>query len=89
MGRRPSLDDQEKQNITKLQGNGKTALETAIQLKRDARTIKKAIQNINFIRKTGSDIGKCAFSKRELRKIAKAAKKCPLTAASPFLERLG
>ena len=83
MSRRPSLDDQEKQNITKLLGNDKTALEIAKHLKRDARTIKKAIQNINFTRKTRSDKGKRSFSKRELRKIAKAAKKCPLTAARP------
>ena len=88
MDRRPSLDDQEKQNITKLLGNGKTALEIAKQLKRDARTIKNGIQNINLTRKTRNDKGKCAFSKRKLRKIAKAAQKCPLRAARPYLKRL-
>ena len=31
MDRKPSLHDQEKQNITKLLGNGKTALEIAKQ----------------------------------------------------------
>ena len=77
MGRRPSLNHQEKQNITKLLGNGKAALEIAKHLKRDVRTIKKAIQNINFTRKMHSDKDKCAFSKREVRKIAKAAKNAP------------
>ena len=64
MGKKPSLDDQEKQNITKVLGNGKIALEIPKHLKSDARTIKKAIQSINFIRKTRSDKGKCAFRKR-------------------------
>ena len=86
MGRRSSLDDQEKQNIIKLLGNDKTALEITKHLKRDARTIKKAIQNINFTRKMRSDKGKCAFSKRELRKIAKTAKK---SLARSSLKRLG
>ena len=34
MDRRPSLDNQEKQNFTKLLGNRKTALEIAKHLKR-------------------------------------------------------
>ena len=89
MGRRPSLDDQEKQNITKLLGNGKNALEIAKHLKKDARTIKNAIQNINFTRKTRCNKGKCAFSKRELRKIAKAAKKMPVNSSKAIFEETG
>ena len=89
MGKKPSRSDSERQQITKLLTEGKNALEIGGVLQRDPRTIKKAIENITFERKSRRDKGQSMFSELDLRKIKIAAKKMPLHSSKTIFESAG
>ena len=59
MDRRSSIDDQKKQNIAKLLGDGITALEITKYFKKLYEANQKSNSNINFTRK--ACIGKKIF----------------------------
>ena len=69
MGKAVSLSPNERRLVTQKLGVGLKPSQIAQDLHRDTRTIKKAIENINFTRKTRSDVGKSKVSARCLRKI--------------------
>lgn len=56
------------------------------ELMRDLRTVKKAIQNINFQRKIRSDKSKFMYSPRDIRRIIMATKKLPLNSSKAIFE---
>ena len=89
MGKKPSLSNSERQKITQLLAEGKSAHDIGRVLQRDARTIKKAVENITFKRKTRKDMGQSMFSERDLRKIKIAAKKMPLHSSKTIFESAG
>ena len=77
MRKNKSLSTDERARITKRASEGASPA-IAKEFKRDPRTIKKAIENINFTRKVQKDCGKSKLSPRDMRKIALAARKMPL-----------
>ena len=89
MGKKPSLSNTERQKITQLLAEGKNAHEIGRVLQRDPRTIKKAIENTTFTRKTRKDKGQSSFSERDLRKIKMAAKKMPHHSSKTIFESPG
>ena len=89
MGKKATLSKSERQKITNLLAEGHDCKEIATTLQRDPRTIKKAISNINFKRKTRKNQGKTKFSKRDIRKIKIAAKKMPLHSSKAIFESAG
>jgi hypothetical protein len=58
-------------------------------LKRDHRSIKKYVKNINTQRKKRSDAGKRKVSSREMRKLRTALAKNPLASSKTIFEQSG
>ena len=75
MGKGESLSQDERIIIPQKLAEGLKPSQIARFLDRDTRTIKKAIKNINFTRKTRSDRGKFILSARDLRKLKSTVKK--------------
>jgi len=87
MGRNKSLSENERQKICQMLGENINVIEIAKHLHRDTRTVKKAIQNINFQRKPRSDKGKSLVSVREKRKLCRTMRQQPLlTSKQVFAE---
>ena len=76
MGKCKSLNANERATIIKRLSEGASSAVIAKEIKRDPRTIKKAIDSINFTRKTRKHTGKRKISPRYMRKIALVAKIC-------------
>ena len=89
MGKNKSLSTDERARITKRASEGASPAVIAKELKRDPRTIKKAIENINFTRKVRKDRGKSKLSPRDMRKIALAARKMPLHSSKSIFDAAG
>ena len=60
----------------------------AKEMKRDPRTVKKVIENMNFTRKVRNNIGKGKISPGDMRKIAIVAKKMHFHSSKPILTQL-
>lgn len=88
MGRKQSLTADERTTIVKRASEGASPAAIAKDLGRDVRTVKKAIENINFTRKVRCDTGKCKVGTRDMRKIAQVTEKMPCTVVKPFLKLL-
>ena len=69
------LTSNERKVITQKPAQRLTISQIAKDLQRDRRTIKKAIADINFKRKTRSDKGKFMLSDRDMRKLTIIVKK--------------
>ena len=89
MGKNKSLSAEERAIITKRLSEGASPPDIAKELQRDTRTIKKAIDNVNFTRKTRSDIGKSKISPRDMRKLVRVAKKMPLHSSKAIFDAAG
>ena len=76
-------------HYTKKIGEGLKPCQIAKDLNRDSRTIKKAIENINFGRKTRSDAGKSKVTARCLRKIKNIVRKHPLSTSKTIFDIAG
>ena len=64
MGRRRSVSENEKAEIVQMLAAKVQTVDIAKRLKRDHRTIKKYIENINTQRKRRSDAGKRKVTSR-------------------------
>ena len=89
MGKNKSLSTDERARITKRASEGASSTVIAKELKRNPRTIKKAIENINFTRKVRKDRGKSKLSSRVMREIALAARKMPLHSSKSIFDAAG
>ena len=78
------LSPDERQKITQYLAEGVKPSDIAKLLNRNIKTVKKAIQNINYGRKPCVYKGKYKISDRDLRKIKKVARKHPY-ATSRFI----
>ena len=83
------LSSDECRIITQKLAQGQKAPQIARHLKRDTRTIKKAINNINYEWKTPSTKGKCMISDRYMRKLKRLIKKHPLLSSKAIFEKAG
>ena len=77
MGRRRSVSENEKAEIVQMLAARVHTVDVAKRLKRDHRTIKKYVENINTQRKKRSDAGKRKVTAREMRKLKFALAKNP------------
>ena len=89
MGRRRSVSQNEKAEIVKMLAAKVQTVEIAKRLKRDHRTIKNYVENINTARKKRSDAGKRKVTSREMRKIKFALAKNPLASSKTIFEQSG
>ena len=89
MGKGVSLSLNERKLITQKLGLGLKPCQIAEELKRDIRTINKAIENIHFTRKKRSDIGKSQITARDLRKIKSIMRKRPLSSSKTIFNLAG
>jgi len=89
MGKNKSLSATERATITKRLSEGVSPTVIAKEIKRDPRTVKKAVENINFTRKIRKDHGKSKLSPRDMRKIALAARKMPLHTSKAVFNAAG
>ena len=89
MGKGESLSQDERIIIPQKLAEGLKPSQIARLLDRDTRTIKKAIMNINFTRKTRSDRGKFILSARDLRKLKSTVKKQPLSTSKSIFNSAG
>ena len=89
MGRGTHLTSDERKLITRHLSEGLQACQIGTLLGRDTRTIKKAINNINFCRKTRSDKGTSIVSKRDKQKIRGVMKKHPLLTSAAIFSKAG
>ena len=89
MGRRRSVSQNEKTEIVKMLAAKVETVEIAKRLKRDHRTIKKYVENINTARKKRSDAGKRKVTSREMRKLKFALAKNPLASSKTIFEQSG
>ena len=83
------MTSNERKFITQKLAQGLKAPQIAKDLKRDARTIKKAIIDINFKSKTRSCKGKSMPSVRDMRKITFIVKKHPLLSSKQVFAKAG
>lgn len=90
MGRGKPLNNEERQRITKFLKGGFNIDRIAKLLKRDRKTIRKAVENINFTRKTRSDKGKIkCLSNRDIRKLKFSLAKHPLYSSKQIFAAAG
>ena len=89
MGKAVSLSPNERRVITQKLGDGLKPCHKAELLKQDIRTIKTAIENINYTRKTRSDVGKSKITVRDLRKIKSTVRKHPLSSSKNIFNLAG
>ena len=89
MPRGTHLRPDESRLITRHLAEGLQARQIGILLGRDLKTIKKAINDINFHRKPRKDIGKSIVSKRDKQKIRYVMKKYPLLTSAAIFAKAG
>ena len=87
MGRRRTVSENEKAEIAQMLTAKVQTVDIAKRVKRDHRTIKQYVGNINTQRKRRSDAGKRKVTSREMRKLKFALAKNPL--ASSKFEKAG
>ena len=73
MCKNKSLSDNKRSTMTERASEGVSPAVIAKEMKRDPRTVKKVIENMNFTLKVRNDIGKGKISPRDMRKIATVA----------------
>ena len=83
------LSPEERRIITQKLAKGLQPCQIAKLLKRDTRTIKKAINNIDYQRKSRRYYGKLKVTERELRKIKKVVRKHPLATSKFIFDKAG
>ena len=89
MQRGTHLRPDEHRLITRHFAEGLPARQIGILLGRDPRTIKKAINDINFRRKLRKDKGKSIVSKRDKQKIRHVMKENPLLTSAAIFANAG
>ena len=86
MARGKKLSSDERKTITQKLAQGNKACQIARHLSRDTRTIKKAINDINYKWKTRSNKGAFILSDRTLRKIKNLVRKHPLLSSKAIFD---
>ena len=89
MPRGTILSSNERKLITQKLSQRITVPQIARDLQRDTRTIKKAINDINFKSKTRSNKGSFMLSKRDMRKLTIIVKKHPLLSSKQVFAKAG
>ena len=89
MGRRRSVSENEKAEIVQMLAAKVQTVDIAKRLKRDHRTTKKYVEDINTQRKRRSDAGKRKVTSREMSKFKFALAKSPLATSKTMFEQAG
>ena len=89
MPRGTLLTSNERKLITNKLANGLNSAQIGKELGRDARTIRKAIQDINFKRKPNKHKGTSIVSKRDMQKLQAVLKKHPLLLSKAKFAKAG
>ena len=89
MPRGTLLTSNERKLITNKLANGLNSAQIGKELGRDARTIRKAIQDINFKRKPNKHKGTSIVSKRDMQKLQAVLKKHPLLPSKAIFAKAG
>jgi hypothetical protein len=89
MGKKRSISEDEKAKIVRMLAAKVQTADIAKRLKRDHRTIKKYVENINTERKKRSDAGKRKVTSREMRRLKVALAKSPLASSKTIFEQAG
>ena len=84
-----TLMPHERRFIAQRLARGYKACQIAKLIKRDTRTIKKAIADINYQRKERKDKGKSRLTKREIRAVKYQLKKHPLGTSKFIFDKAG
>ena len=84
-----SFSDTERATITKRPSEGVSHSVIAKEMNRDQRTVKKVIENMNFIRKVRNDVGNGKISPRDMRKITMVVKKMYLHSIKAIFDSIG
>ena len=82
MSKRRSVGEHENREIVQMLAAKVQTVDIAKRLKRDHRTIKKYVENIDRQRKTRTDAGKRKVTSRDMRKLKFALAKNPLATAN-------
>ncbi|CAL4154317.1 unnamed protein product, partial [Meganyctiphanes norvegica] len=89
MPRGTPLSNNERKLIMLKLEQGLSAVQIGKSLKRDTRTIKKAIQDINYKSKPRSDKGKSMASEIDIKKIQDVVKRHPSMTSSDIFSKAG